>query len=338
LITTDVSPTNAFALNPDFKVDVKALEHVIGRRAGADHVHTLDATATATSLLGDAIGANLFIVGYAWQKGLIPLQRASIEQAIDINGTAKAMNLKAFQLGRLAAANPEVLKRLTGERDESKPVVEQSLDQIVASRMAHLTAYQNDALARRYRALVDRVDGAEKAIGKSGLAAAVAHVYAKLLAYKDEYEVARLFTAPEFRKQLAETFEGDYQLTLNLAPPLLSQRDPATGRLRKRPFGPWILHLFKVLASLKGLRGTPLDIFGYPAHRRLERKLIGEYEALVEKLVRDLTPANHADAVATAKLYDSIRGYDVVKEAAVEKVHTQLKARTQPEAMKQAAE
>ena len=311
-----VAPTNAFALNPDWRVDLKALETVIGRRIGADHLYGSEATQIATSLLGDAIGANMFVVGYGWQKGLIPLRRESIERAIELNGAATEMNLRAFALGRLAAERPEEIERMRGEKNDAKPLSEQSLAEIVASRSRHLADYQNMALAERYRALVDRVQAAEGALGDScsGLAAAAAHVYAKLLSYKDEYEVARLFVAGSFRAKLNETFEGDYKIHFNLAPPLLARRDPATGRLRKIRFGSWILLLFRILAPLKAFRGTIFDIFGYTAHRRTERRLIRDYEALVERILSTLKAQNHGQAVALLMLAESVRGYDVVKE------------------------
>jgi len=324
VINRFVVPTSAFALNPDFRVDLKALEKIMSRRIGSEQsMFGVEATQIATALLGDAIGSNMFLVGFAWQKGLIPLKRETIEYAIDLNGTAKAMNLRAFNLGRVAAVHPEELAKLVGNLDEAKPVVEQDLPSILASRTAHLTAYQNEGLARRYRALVDRVNAAEKALGgnRDGLTRAVAHVYAKLLAYKDEYEVARLYTRPEFRKQFEETFEGDVKLTLNLAPPLLAKRNPATGRLDKMEFGSWILTMFKFLAPLKVLRGTPFDFFGYAAHRRIERATIREYEQLVDQILRKLTVANHSQAVELAKLFDTVRGYDVIKEENLAKVH-----------------
>jgi indolepyruvate ferredoxin oxidoreductase len=321
VINRFVAPTSAFAVNPDFSVDYRSLEQVIAERVGADQLFGIEATKIAMALLGDAIGANLFLVGIAWQKGLIPLQRASIEAAIETNGTAKEMNLKAFALGRLVAAQPDALIALLGKSNKAKPVAELALPELVASRVAHLTAYQDARLANRYRALVDRVDAAERALGRTGLAAAVAHVYAKLLSYKDEYEVARLFTAPAFREQLEQAFEGDLKIAFNLGSPLLlARRDAKTGRLNKRQIGPWILPVFKVLAALKVLRGTPFDIIGYGAHRRLERALIREYEAVIDRLLRDLTSDNHADAVVVAKLYDSARGYDIIKEANIEKL------------------
>jgi indolepyruvate ferredoxin oxidoreductase len=322
VINRFVAPTSAFALNPDFRVDLRALERLVALRVGADRLFGTEATQVAAAILGDAIGANLFVVGYAWQKGLIPLQRASIVRAIELNGSAREMNIRAFGLGRLAAAAPGSLQELLGERRESQPLAEQDLASIVTRRATFLTSYQNAQLAERYRAVVDRVEKAERTLGcgQNSLSKAVAHVYAKLLAYKDEYEVARLFTREEFTKQLEQTFEGNPRISFNLAPPWLARRNRATGRLRKMELGPWILGLFRILARLRVLRGTPLDLFGYSAHRRMERRLIQDYEALVDRLLRELTPDNYTAAVELAKLADMVRGYDVVKEENVAKM------------------
>jgi indolepyruvate ferredoxin oxidoreductase len=208
-----------------------------------------------------------------------------------------------------------------GEADNVVPFVKLSrtLDEIVAARVKHLSGYQNEALAAKYVALVDKVKAAEARAGTTGLADAVARNYAKLLAYKDEYEVARLHAEAAFQAQLDQTFEDGYRLKFHLAPPLLASRDPATGHLRKMEFGPWLLPLFKGLARLKGLRGTAFDPFGYTAERKRERQLIAEYETLVDELVNGLGTVNHAVAVKLASLPDEIRGYGHIKDANITK-------------------
>ena len=321
-----VAPTNAFALDPDYRVDLSMLERRIGRRVGADHVLPVDATATATALLGDAIGANMMLVGFAWQQGLIPLALASIEQALTLNGTALKMNLRAFALGRLIAVDPAKVAAMIGAPDRAPEP--ETLPALVQSRTRHLTAYQDARLADRYRALVDRVAVAEAAVsGGDALAMAVARTYAKLLAYKDEYEVARLMTSDTLKRELADAFEGDLKIEFNLGSPLLlSRRDPKTGRLRKRALGAWMLGPMRLLASMKRLRGTALDVPGWHPHRRAERALIGEYEALVEDILAGLTAANHAAAVELASIHGTIRGYDVVKEASIVAAHEKLAA------------
>ncbi|MBW8785900.1 MAG: indolepyruvate ferredoxin oxidoreductase family protein, partial [Novosphingobium sp.] len=280
-----VAPTSAFAGDPDFAVDATMLARRISGRVGADRVLPLDATRAASALLGDAIGANMMLVGFAWQRGLVPLSREAIEQALRLNGTAVAMNLAAFALGRVAAAEPDRFAALLGGAGQREAREPDTLAAMVESRVRHLAAYQDAALAERYRALIGRVAAAEAALGlgSEALALTVARTYPRLLAYKDEYEVARLLTGERFRSELDEAFGSEAKISLNLAPPLLARRDSATGRLNKRAFGPWILGPMKVLARIKRLRGTALDPFGYHPHRRRERALIGDYEALVEE-------------------------------------------------------
>jgi len=315
-----VAPTNAFALDPDYGVDFSMLERRLARRVGEERVIALDATGLATALLGNAVGANLILVGHAWQSGWIPLRLDSIIAALELNGTAVAMNRQAFALGRLAAAAPDRLASLMEQASPAHSGEPETLEGLVESRARRLTAYQNEAFAARYRALVERVQAAERQAkpGSDELARAVASTYARLLAYKDEYEVARLLSGEALARQLDDTFEGDRRkIRFNLAPPLLSRRDPATGRLRKRSFGPWLLGPLRVLARMKGLRGTALDVFGYHPHRRRERALIGEYEALIDHVLANLGPGNHAHAVELANIHGAIRGYDVVKEASI---------------------
>ena len=328
VINRFVAPTNAFALDPDFRVDVSMLERAVTEKIGADRLFGIDATGIVNAMLGDAIGVNMFLVGFAWQRGLIPLTRQSIEAAIRLNGAALEMNLRAFLLGRAAADRPAELAKRIATTQPSLLEDAADLPAVVAHRKAHLAGYQDAALAARYAALVDRVDRTERALGSrhTGLALAVARVYAKLLSYKDEYEVARLFTQDLFRAQLDGAFAGNPQLKFNLAPPFLARRDPATGRLRKREFGPWMRHVFAILAKLRRLRGTPFDLFGYSVHRRMERSLIGEYEQLIETILSGLTSANHSAAVALAQCHESVRGYDVVKEKSIEEMRPRLEA------------
>jgi len=314
-----IAPTNAFATNPDLDFSDTRIVDGIARRADAARMFGIDATRIATTMLGNAIGANLFLVGYAWQKGLIPLSRASIEAAIDLNGTSVALNRQAFDLGRIAAVHPERAEAWLGEATRPSTPALQDLPALVADRVARLRRYQGEAYADRYRALVARVETAEKGVpGQDGaLARAVARVYAKLLAYKDEYEVARMFADDSFRRYVSEAFDGDYSLEFNLAPPLLARLDKKTGRPRKMRFGPWMMIVFRLLSRMKALRGTPFDIFGYSTHRRLERQLIEDYEHLVDDLLRGVTAAKYDAAVQLASLYDRVRGYGVVKEQSV---------------------
>jgi indolepyruvate ferredoxin oxidoreductase len=260
------------------------------------------------------------MMGYAYQKGLLPLSAKAIEQAIEVNGVAIKMNTQAFQLGRLAAIDPARLAGMMKGQDETiapKTLDAMSLDEIIAHRSALLTDYQNDRLAARYRGLVTQVrDAALKGGFGDALPRAVAINYAKLLAYKDEYEVALLYTDGRFEKQLRDQFEGDFKIHFNLAPPMLAGKPDALGRPGKRAFGAWMMPLFRVLAGLRGLRGTALDVFGYSADRRLERELIAGYERDVASVLAVLSPVTLDIAIELLSLPDRIRGYGPVKEKA----------------------
>jgi len=316
VLNTHEAATAEFVLDRDFRFPAARMRRAITDAAGAENVRALDATAIAAALLGDAIGGNLFLVGYAWQLGLVPLGRDSLMRAIEMNGTAAEANKAAFAWGRRAAADlPSVLAAAGLGR---APELPRRLAEIVAHRVAHLSAYQSRRYAGRYRRLVDRVADVERRMfsGATALAEAVAANYAKLLAYKDEYEVARLYSAPAFAAALAAQFETVARVQVHLAPPLLARRDSA-GKLRKRAFGPWIFRLFRVLAPLRVLRGTPLDPFGHSEERRAERRLIGDYEADVAEILRSLSPETLATALALARLPDRIRGFGHVKERAM---------------------
>ncbi|HEX6016331.1 MAG TPA: indolepyruvate ferredoxin oxidoreductase family protein [Geminicoccaceae bacterium] len=296
----------------------QAMEDQIVDAVGSDAATFLDATRCATALLGDAIATNMFMLGCAWQKGLVPLSEEAITRAIELNGAAVELNQAAFQWGRRAAHDPAAVERLAVPPDAlpDHRRVSTSLDEVIERRAAYLADYQDAAYAARYQALVDRVRKAEaeRAPGSTALTEAVACNYHKLLAYKDEYEVARLYAETGFLRRVEAMFEGDWKLRFHLAPPLLERPDPVTGEPRKRAFGPWMLRAFGVLARLRRLRGTPFDVFGYTAERRLERRLIGEYEKLVEEIVGGLTPETHVTAVELAWIPDRVRGFGPVKE------------------------
>jgi indolepyruvate ferredoxin oxidoreductase len=311
----------SFTRNPDLVFPGQAMEQAITEAAGEGKSHFIDATTLATALLGDSIASNLFMVGYAFQKGLLPLSAEAIERAIEINGTAIDFNKQAFLWGRRAAHDLAAVEQVIKPTVESMPIAS-SLEDIISRRKAMLTDYQNARYAKRYEALVRRVAQveAETTKGRSGLAEAVARYYAKLLAYKDEYEVARLYIDGNFMKQVDARFEGDYTLEFHLAPPLLAKSDPATGHPKKKPYGPWMLKAFTFLAKLKGLRGTPRDLFGYSTERKLEQQLIKDYEARVETLLTDLNHDNYAYAVELAALPEQVRGYGHIKEAHLKRV------------------
>ncbi|SHE78233.1 indolepyruvate ferredoxin oxidoreductase [Microbulbifer donghaiensis] len=319
VVNTHLSPTAASVLGRE---DVHSPQAVLDTLSGAvKELEAVEAHKLTSAALGDTLAANIFMLGYAWQKGLLPLQQESLLQAIELNGVAIEGNLQGFAAGRLAAADRVALDALLAS-DEEVIELPRTLEEIVAHRCEHLTGYQNVELAQRYRALVDKVKAAEilKVPGSEALAEVVARYYAKLLAYKDEYEVARLYTDGRFTKALEENFAGDFELEFNLAPPLLAPFDKALGRPRKMKFGGWMHKAFGLLARLKFLRGTALDIFGYTAERKMERGLIGEYEQLVNRVIGELNAENHAAAIDLLSYPDEIRGYGVVKDANLEKV------------------
>jgi indolepyruvate ferredoxin oxidoreductase len=321
VINSHVIPTADFILNRDFNFQARRVNQVLETALRKDSSF-LDFTKPAETLLGDSIATNMMMMGYAYQKGLLPLGAAAIEQAIEVNGVAVKMNTQAFRLGRLAAAYPSRLIAMMKGQDQTaspKALDAMSLDEIIAHRSALLAKYQNEKLAERYRKLVTKVRDAARDGGYGeGLPRAVAINYAKLLAYKDEYEVARLYTDGNFEKQLRDQFDGEYNISFNLAPPLLASAKDALGRPRKRAFGAWMLRLFRVLAAMRGLRGTVFDIFSYSADRRLERDLIAGYEKDVAYILSVLSPVNLLTAIEILSLPDRIRGFGPVKEKSVQ--------------------
>jgi indolepyruvate ferredoxin oxidoreductase len=320
VINSHIIPTADFILNRDFDFQARKVNHVL-ETALRKESSFLDFTKPAETLLGDSIATNMMMMGYAYQKGLLPLSAGAIEQAIEVNGVAIKMNTQAFRLGRLAAVDPARIAAMMKGQDDTvapKTLDAMSLDEIIAHRSALLTDYQNARLAERYRKLVTRVRDAALSGGFGDeLPRAVAINYAKLLAYKDEYEVARLYTDGRFEKQLRDQFDGDFKISFNLAPPLLGGGKDALGRPRKRAFGAWMMPVFRLLAKMRGLRGTAFDIFGHSADRRLERDLIAGYEKDVAHILSVLSPLTLDTAIEILSLPDRIRGYGPVKEKAV---------------------
>jgi len=316
IINTQETMTAEFTQRPDMEFPERGLTEAISTATGDGAAAFVNASSLATAILGDSIATNLFMVGYAWQKGLVPLGRAAIERAIDLNAAAIDFNKQAFLWGRRAAHDLAAVQRVAMPERQTEETPPVSLDDTIARRTDELIAYQNSAYAERYSTLVERVRVTEvnASKGLSGLTDAVARSYFKLLSYKDEYEVARLHSNGTFMKQLHDRFEGDFKLTFHLAPPLVASRDADSGKLQKSAYGSWIIAIFKVLARLKGLRGTPLDVFGYTTERRMERRLIGEYEATVEELLGGLSPDTHGLAVEIAAQSETMRGFGHVKE------------------------
>ncbi len=325
-VVTNVAgtPTADFTRNPDWKFPAGGMQSAIVDAVGAANAEFVDATRLATALLGDAIAANLFLLGYAWQRGLVPLSGAAIDRAIELNGVALEQNRAAFAWGRAAALDPaRVEAAANAGREASTPTpvsrrLSTSLDETIARRVDFLVDYQDERYAARYRTRVERVRAAERALvsegeGRLALTEAVARNLFKLMAYKDEYEVARLYTNGAFRERLHEQFEGDFRLSFHLAPPLLAKRN-AKGELVKREYGSWMLNAFAVLARLRRLRGTALDPFGRTAERRAERRLVVDYESTIDRLLDSLDRERLPLAVRIASIPDEIRGFGHVKE------------------------
>jgi indolepyruvate ferredoxin oxidoreductase len=332
VINSHLSPTADFTRDPDALFPIVDMEQAIAGELETGHSHFVRATTLANRLLGDAIYANFFLLGAAYQKGLIPLGADSISEAIELNGVAIEQNRQAFLWGRRYAVNAAAVLDEAGLANEYKVAeAEESLDDVIAYRSAYLVDYQDQAYADRYLRLVERVRNFEqgpnpqKASTKLPLTDAVAHSYFSLLAYKDEYEVARLFSNGDFEQELAAQFEGDYRLRFHLAPPLLAKRDPHSGKLLKREFGGWVLPLFGLLARFKKLRGSALDIFGYTAERKLERALITDYERDIDQVLDQINPQNLDVAVEIASLPLEMRGFGHVKQANIEKVDRRRK-------------
>jgi indolepyruvate ferredoxin oxidoreductase len=329
VLSTHEMPVAEFARNPDLKLPGGDLRRAIEDRVRKGTLHALDAHDYAVQLFADSIASNMFMLGYAYQLGAVPVSAGSIEKAIELNGAAIEMNRNAFRFGRLAAHDRAALDRLVKPKPVKAPA---TLAELVALRCEHLTGYQDQALAARYQARVDRLASleTEKASGRSGLAEAVARGYFKLLSYKDEYEVARLYTDGRFEKAVTENFDGNHRFEFHLAPPLLSafNRDKVTGEPRKMTFGAWMLPVFRVLAKGKSLRGGWMDLFGYTAERRLERRMIRDYEEMLDEIERRLTSDTHRVSVALASLPEEIKGFGHVKhrnyDAAMKKRDTLL--------------
>ncbi|MDR3455028.1 MAG: indolepyruvate ferredoxin oxidoreductase family protein [Rhodoferax sp.] len=324
-LNTHSAPTAAFVHNADWKNPGDDCASEVARAVGVAGVGAFDADTAATQLMGDSIYTNPMMLGYAWQKGWIPLGRDALLRAIELNAVAVDNNKAAFEWGRRAAHDPQSVAALASPGQVIEFKKRTSLDDMIATRVEFLTGYQNAAYAKQYRAFVDKVRQAESALGKTLLAESVARYLFKLMAYKDEYEVARLHTDTAFLAKINGMFEGDFKLNYHLAPPLLAKRNDK-GELQKRPFGPYMLTAFKLLAKLKGLRGTALDIFGRTGERRTERALIGEYRASIEEALKSLTAANHATAVEIARIPEQIRGYGHVKERHLKAARVQWNA------------
>ena len=339
VVNADVAPTAAFVRDPKVQYDGDGMVQVL--RNSTRQCATVDATRLAELAIGDALYGNMLQLGYAYQQGLIPLSATAIHAAITLNGAQVQKNLDAFNLGRRLAHTPTLAEKILPAARGSHQISE-TLEQRIGRREELLTAYQSKRYAKRFRALVDKVRQAEAALdGRTELTEAVVRGFAKLMAYKDEYEVARLYAAPEYQERLKAQFEGSYSMRILLAPPLFSKRDPDTGHLIKRSFGSWVLKFFPILARFRFLRGTVFDLCGQTAERAMERRLRDTYEKDLRAALPTLTSANKATVVELAKLPDDIRGFGHIKKASVQRTESRrqelLKALSQNSAPLQSA-
>jgi indolepyruvate ferredoxin oxidoreductase len=308
------TPTAAFVNNPNWQFPEASCEAAIADAVGREGLGAFDAEEVAVQLLGDSIYTNPLMLGYAWQKGRVPLSRAALLRAIELNGVQVQNNHAAFEWGRRCAHDLAAVQALFAARQVIEIVKKPSVDELVKRRVEFLTGYQDAAYAQRYQAAVDRVRAAEAALGKgTALSEAVARYLFKLMAIKDEYEVARLHTDPAFEKKIDGMFEGDFKIVHHLAPPAIAKRN-AKGELVKQPFGPWVRKVFPLLARMKGLRGSALDLFGKTEERRMERQLLADYEACIAELLKGLNADKLPLAAEIARIPEEIRGYGHVKE------------------------
>jgi indolepyruvate ferredoxin oxidoreductase len=324
VVNEDVTPTGDFQNNQDLDTGEAAMLDVIRRAVDGGPMRLLHATHLSTELTGDSIGTNILMLGFAAQLGVLPVSIGSLEEAIRLNGTFVKGNLRTFAIGRVAAHDPGVLTTLFPP--EPADLIPDTPDAIIAHRRALLESYQDSRYAERFSEFIARVRERIESTGVSGtdtLVGAIAHNLARLMAYKDEYEVARLYTDRRFWERLRKQFEGDYEVTFHLAPPVLPGLDDS-GRPRKRAFGKWMIPLFRLLARLRRLRGTPFDLFGLTAERKMERALIEEYRSLIDRLVSTIDRSNLDLAVLIASAANDVRGYGPVKLASVERYRSRI--------------
>jgi indolepyruvate ferredoxin oxidoreductase len=306
------TPTAAFVKNANWQNPAEQCAADIANAVGLEGLSAFDANRVSTQVLGDTIYINPMLLGFAWQKGWVPLGHEALMRAIELNDVAVAQNIAAFEWGRHCAHHWNVVDALLAPAQVIQFHKPQGVDALVAKRVAFLTDYQNASYAKRYSDVVSRVKAAEAALHKTSLSEAVARNLFKLMAYKDEYEVARLHTNTAFLQKIGDMFEGDYTVNYHLAPPIISKANEK-GELQKQKFGPLMLTGFKLLKHFKVLRGTPLDIFGNTEEREKERALIGEYVASIEEILAKLNADNHALALEIANLPDAVKGFGHVK-------------------------
>jgi indolepyruvate ferredoxin oxidoreductase len=323
IINEYLAPTAEFTRNPDAPLDAQHLLSQLKTTAGENQVRSFNAHQAATLLFGDSLLSNMLLMGMAWQQGSMPVSSAAVEQAIRLNGVAIQANLDAFHLGRVLAHDEKALASLLAPAAQVVTLQRrETLEQIMQRCTSSLEQYQNAAYAQRFTNTINALRDAEQKLRpgqRPALTEKAARSLYKLMAYKDEYEVARLFSSPAFRQDLEQQFEGDFSLRFHFAPPLLARRDPTTGRPRKITLGPRTATLLRWMAKGKGLRNTVLDPFGYTHERRMERRFWREYQNLLNNLSKNLDQANYATALELAELPQQLRGFGPVKMESAKK-------------------
>lgn len=310
-------PTADYVLYRDADMAAAKRVQLLKAAVGEANFSEFNASLMAEQLLGDTVFSNMMLLGFAWQKGLLPLSQMALMIALELNAVAVEKNKQAFAWGRLAAVEPEYVEQ---QLDQHPLPDTASLDEVLSRNARYLEQYQNKDWAERYLVKMTKVRKVEAQLGNdSTLSEAVAQQLFRLMAYKDEYEVARLFTETDFLKEVEATFSGDFKLNFNLAPPLLNGKKDRSGRPRKKQFGPWMLKAMQLLARMRGLRNTALDPFRFSADRQLDRKLLKDYETLIALLLEGLKPDNYPTAVALVRLPEEVRGFGPVREKAAEK-------------------
>jgi len=328
-----LQPTAAFTSSPDERLDFSAIENLISNRTGRNNAYYMNASEIASALCGDAIGTNFFMIGVAYQLGLLPLRKEAISRAIELNGVQVRFNITAFELGRLWAYNKQDIDNIMKSRrivSYDSPKIPVTIDEVIDDRYRRLVNYQNKTYADRYHSVISKILAIDRKIkGKEHkLTLAAAKTLYRLMAYKDEYEVARLHLDSNFNKTMLNDFEGNIKIRYNLAPPLFARRDKQTGHLIKNSYGSWVVLLFKLLAPLKLLRGSIFDLFGYTAERKMERALIVEYEKILADVADTLKSENYELACALVNAPSEIKGYGHVKEQSIAKVKVELERLT----------
>ena len=313
-LNTHGSPTATLVNDANWSFPGAACEAAVQKAVGAPHLGMFDAEEVAVKLLGDSLYTNPLMLGFAWQKGRVPLSHAALMRAIELNGVQVDNNKAAFEWGRRCAHDLAAVQSLFAAQQVINFVKRQGVDELIAKRVEFLTDYQNAAYAEQYRTFVEKVRQAEQPVGGTRLTEAVARYLFKLMAYKDEYEVARLHTDTKFLDKIKGQFEGDFKVVHHLAPPMLAKKNDK-GELQKRPFGGWVRPAMGVLAKMKGLRGTAFDPFGHTEERKMERQLIADYRATIDAiLAKGLSAERLGLAVDLARIPEDIRGYGHVKE------------------------